>query len=717
MIVSDALVCLQYSFGVYYRIKIASVYALLWICPFMNLLYTKVLYCAYQQVFCSCCYRLSRAYLRMGILFVSCSIALAFPTTILAQPSLQLVSEGESYSLAQFTFVYEDKTAHLTFVDLNAPSFQGFTPLNGNSLSAGYTKSAYWLKFRVVAAPHHPFDWLLEVDYPNLQHLELYIRHSDGRVIVKKGGTKELFGRESLVSPSTVFRLGDSMSKEREYPDTLSCYLRVETESSMIVPLKIHTPRNFERLVVLQYLLYGVLYGVIIAMACYNLFLWITIRERFYLYYVLYVAIFLLNDIAIKGMGAVATRSIQAPWMSILPFFMPLSALCAVLFTRNFLRPSEYSPLSDKLLRLVIGVHLLVVALVFVTPYRVIVPVIASMIGIDSIILLSVGVVSLRFGYYPARFFVAGWTVFLLGASIRSLTTVGMTRFSWVADHIPVIGVALETILLSLALADRINLIKRQQAEVLERAVAARTQELEQSNTALEEANRFKTQILSIAAHDLKNPLSQIIGFTQLAEMEMLEKNDAGLQMLQNIHHSADGMLELIKNVLDSASLELGKINVRIEPFSLSFLLLGVYETFSFPATQKGQTIIIEVEENIVLEGDSERLRQVFNNLLSNAVKYSPTGKKIWFRAFAVEGNNVRVEVLDEGPGLTDEDKSKLFGFFQRLSAQPTGGESTNGVGLAIVKKIVELHHGKIWVESEYGYGAKFIVELPVKQM
>jgi signal transduction histidine kinase len=245
----------------------------------------------------------------------------------------------------------------------------------------------------------------------------------------------------------------------------------------------------------------------------------------------------------------------------------------------------------------------------------------------------------------------------------------------------------------------------------IENKVQERTAELEESNTALEEANRFKTEMLSIASHDLKNPLGQIIAFAELVEME-LDNPEAASAMLRNLQRSASGMLDLVKNILDSASMDLGKIRIVQEPFLLNFLLVSVYETYITDAEKKEQTILLEIESDLILDGDAERLRQVFDNLLSNAVKYSPIRKQIWLRAFS-SGDNVRVEIQDEGPGLTEDDKAKLFGFFQRLSAQPTGGESSNGVGLAIVKKIVDLHDGRIWVESEPGQGTNFIVELP----
>ena len=130
-------------------------------------------------------------------------------------------------------------------------------------------------------------------------------------------------------------------------------------------------------------------------------------------------------------------------------------------------------------------------------------------------------------------------------------------------------------------------------------------------------------------------------------------------------------------------------------------------------SAHKQQTLDVSDVKPSVVVGDEERLWQVVDNLISNAIKYSPLGSTIIVRCHR-NTSVARLSVQDFGPGLTDEDKAKLFGHFQRLSAQPTAGENSSGVGLSIVKKIVELHKGRIWVESEYGKGATFIVELPV---
>ncbi|MGQ9806814.1 MAG: tetratricopeptide repeat protein [Chlorobiales bacterium] len=249
----------------------------------------------------------------------------------------------------------------------------------------------------------------------------------------------------------------------------------------------------------------------------------------------------------------------------------------------------------------------------------------------------------------------------------------------------------------------------RQQAE-LERLKSI---ELADALKKVEEANAFKTELLGIAAHDLKNPLQVISGFSSL--IEEAESLDEAKRHATLIQSSSARMLKLIRDLLETASLDSGKLELSKVPVNLAELLRAVAEHNRPNAEKKSQVIELKLEEECVIELDEERMREVFENLVSNAVKYSPVGKRIQVRLVRSSEESVRVEVKDEGQGLTEADKAKLFGKFQRLSARPTGGESSTGLGLAIVKQLVEMHGGNVWAESDgKNKGAMFCVELPM---
>jgi two-component system sensor histidine kinase/response regulator len=241
---------------------------------------------------------------------------------------------------------------------------------------------------------------------------------------------------------------------------------------------------------------------------------------------------------------------------------------------------------------------------------------------------------------------------------------------------------------------------------------------LEELNTELKNANTMKNRMLSMVAHDLKNPLGGVQGLVSfLLSDDRLTKYSDIIESLELMQISSTSMLDLVKEILDSAALEIGRIQLNKDVVSIEDLVKAAVWQNKPNADTKHQelrlTSLDTADNYFMTQADSKRLSQVFDNLISNAIKYSPFSKLINVTIESFE-KYLLVSVADQGPGLTDDDKEKMFGYFQRLSAQPTGGESSNGIGLSIVKQIVELHEGKVWVESEFGHGATFYVKLPV---
>ncbi len=237
--------------------------------------------------------------------------------------------------------------------------------------------------------------------------------------------------------------------------------------------------------------------------------------------------------------------------------------------------------------------------------------------------------------------------------------------------------------------------------------------ELKRARERLREMNDEKNEFMGIVAHDLRSPLGTITGFAELIledpGMDRAELVDCVRRTLE----TATRMAEMIQNLLDANRIERGEMELRLGPSDLGPVLNSVVETQRPRAAAKRQTIHLESDPTpaVVLVDPSVTV-QVLENLISNAVKYSPPGKSIFVR-LKKNAQAVRVEIQDQGPGLSAEDQKKLFGKFARLSAKPTGGEHSTGLGLSIVKKMVEAMNGKVWCESELGHGATFIAEFP----
>ena len=258
----------------------------------------------------------------------------------------------------------------------------------------------------------------------------------------------------------------------------------------------------------------------------------------------------------------------------------------------------------------------------------------------------------------------------------------------------------------------------------LEERVAARTQDLTNANrrltaqwARLRQANSFKSEILGTVAHDLKNPLGVILGRTEILK-EMIASAgalDQSVNMqIAYIRDAANRLTEMVDDLVSDAMADALDITIRREPVDISVLVQEVAEANRPLAARKEQTIAVVAPPDQAAMCDSDRIRDAIDNLVSNAVKYSPIGGTIDLLV-ARERDGILVQVRDQGAGLSPEDISRLFGRFQRLSAKPTAGETSTGLGLSIVKRIVDLHGGRIKVESAGpGQGATFKMTLPV---
>ncbi len=249
--------------------------------------------------------------------------------------------------------------------------------------------------------------------------------------------------------------------------------------------------------------------------------------------------------------------------------------------------------------------------------------------------------------------------------------------------------------------------------------------ELKHARERLREMNDEKNEFMGIAAHDLRNPLSAIKGYAEMISEDAAALKQGHVKDLaafsaeldangKKIEDTAARMAGMVQNLLDANRIERGEMKLNLAPTELSVVLSSVVESQQPHAAAKQQAIHLESASGPAsVSVDPHVMVQVLENLLSNAVKYSPAGKRIFAR-LKKTNDSAWIEVQDEGPGLSAEDQKKLFGKFARLSAKPTGGESSTGLGLSIVKRMVESMNGQVWCESEPGNGAKFTVKFPV---
>ncbi len=235
----------------------------------------------------------------------------------------------------------------------------------------------------------------------------------------------------------------------------------------------------------------------------------------------------------------------------------------------------------------------------------------------------------------------------------------------------------------------------------------------------LRNANEAKNRFLGMAAHDLRNPLASIRGISEFLRAGAVGPLTADqLDLVDTIQTTSQGMLQMVNELLDLATIEAGELKVVPQLGSLDELISKCIALANMEASKKNTKIrLLPVETPVTFPFDSAKMRQVVDNLLSNSVKYSPPGSVITVVVRRETGNpRCSFAVRDQGPGIPDNERDKLFKDFSRLSVQPTGGEKSTGLGLAICRKIVEAHGGTIVAENLPDRGCEFRVSLPSTQ-
>ncbi len=259
------------------------------------------------------------------------------------------------------------------------------------------------------------------------------------------------------------------------------------------------------------------------------------------------------------------------------------------------------------------------------------------------------------------------------------------------------------------------TLLKKQkeQIERQQKDIASKNDQLIDRNAKLMTINDEKTNLVQILAHDLRSPLNQIIGLADVLKILRPDAGDEELGYIAQVSDSAKRLSSMVSKILNAETLDEGQEIIQIEEVDVNDIFEDISDRYVEIAEEKGIQLQATqyMEDNSVIETDHLLLLLVLENLVSNAVKFSSADTLVQLLCERNE-NEVLFKVVDQGPGFSEEDKKMMFGRFQRLSAQPTGGEPSTGLGLSIVKRYITDLGGSIWIESEVGQGTTFFISL-----
>ncbi len=701
------------------------------------------------------------------IVFMTVSILLGWSSSLLAAPPILTLEEGlEEYCVGNDVEIVEDNEAQWKIEDIRSPEISSqFVRPQKDTLTFGLTTSAFWTRFTVQNHTVRSHDWLLELSNPRMQYIDLYAFDQSGDLVLhKQGGIAFPFDQRDVNYRSNVFRLSIPANQQ------VTIYVRTQTFTSHFLQLTLWSPVKFAENRMLEYWILGMFYGTLLIMAIYNLFLLTFTRDISYLFYVVFVLCIGLYQSTIDGLTFQYLWGNHLSWgLKGVLFLSGFALISSISFCQSFLMLKKQHPTLNNISWIMIGILAVFIFFLLTELNYFIVNNIMSLFGgLVPPFLLCVGIISWKRGFYSAKYYVLAWSILFMTVVIVTSKVFGVSSDNIVTTHGMKFGLVLQFLFLSIALADRINLFRREKEvsqqetlkaqqgvieanqkllkiqenakEKLELKVKERTKQLEDNMMELEnaklqaeKADQAKSVFLANMSHELRSPLNAILGFAQVMAREV-RAGSATLppdyhDNLSIIRRSGEHLLTLINQVLDLSKIEAGRTTLNPQNFDLHRLLHDVQDMFSLRAETKGLHLLFEQDDSVprYVRTDEVKLRQVLINLLNNAMKFTTEGG-VAVRVGATlvvalqesgqpQGfapTTLHFEIEDTGPGIAPEEMDKVFEAFGQTETGRQSQEGT-GLGLPISRKFVQLMGGDMHVKSRVGHGTLFRFDIQVQ--
>ncbi len=688
---------------------------------------------------------------------------LLFTKNAYSQSSVIINDTKKKVDVCLNALIYEDKTNQLAFKDIIS---QSFTPTNSKVPNLGITNSTFWLKIPItnITSETH---FLLNLDLPNLDFVELYDQDKNNKLRIIQMGEHLPFYMRNYEVPAYIFELIILQGQSK------LVYLKLKCKEALQLPITIGADEVILNEQKDSGILLGIFVGIMLSMILYNLFIYFSSNDRSYLFYVLYIICVTLAQTSSHGFP------FQYLWPNTpiiaqysLFVFPAVAGITGIHFMNVFLNVKTRFEKLYFFSFIFYAPYLTSIILLFFEYYKISHTLIEINAALVSIYLLITPIIILKGGYTPAKYFLIAWSFFLIGVIIFILKDFEILPYNNFTRYTMIIGSALETILLSFALADRINILKKEkeksqdlaltamrekrkviadQNKELEKTVAIRTQELQTSLTNLKDAqvqlvNAEKMaslgQLTAGIAHEINNPINFVtanikplkLDIVDLLELlnkyEALKPDEKSVNQFREIEeYRKDIDIEYIKKEIDdlltgiengaqrTADIVVGLKNFsRLDESEIKKANIneGILSTLLLikRSVPDNTEVVTELGEIPFIECLPGKLNQVFMNLFSNALYAIAAKKDSGPNKLTIKtfelGDKICMSLEDTGIGMSEEVKNKIF---EPFFTTKDVGEGT-GLGMSIVFKILENHQAKLEVESKVGIGTKFLLTL-----
>ncbi|OUR92784.1 hypothetical protein A9Q81_15810 [Gammaproteobacteria bacterium 42_54_T18] len=629
------------------------------------------------------------------------------------------LTELADHALRPQVWYFEDKEGDTSLDKAQRLFESGQFGITSANFNFGFSNSPYWVYLAFSIEEDKPqFEWkdiLFEFNYPHIDDIQIYRSIGQGKPqLYSSLGDHRPFA-ERMISDS-VFVIPDVIKMN----DTYHYWIRLETTSSMMLLISIWDKDNYIEEKNHRLLAYGIYYGILIVMMFYNMFIGFSIKDRSYLYYVGYIASFTVFQACLFG------HAYQYFWPTmprlnelVLPASVLLCLMFAVSFSRSFLQIDKQHPRINIMLLVIILFCSVSLFLSFFVGYRISI-LLAVWVGFCAVLSILIAAVnSLLTGFRGAKLFLVAWVTLLFASFVMGLTASGVLPANIFTRHVAQFGSALEVILLSLALADRINRIKSEKRFVEKQSKLKLEEKNRELNTAMEllkKSNALKDEFLATISHELRTPMNGIEGSLQVIQDGNVDGSvkphvDAAAQ-------SANRMTQLVDSLLEYSEIQSGHWHLHEQPFVLDKLVGKCGKMIESDCSIKGITFSVINNTNLQYQliGDSLRLHHMLFQLLDNAVKFTHQGSiTLTIDSHEKEsGYQLSFVICDTGIGIATDTLKDIFESFRQMDGSFSRQYGGLGIGLSLCKAIVDRMGGGISVESVLHEGTAFTIAIDV---
>lgn len=639
----------------------------------------------------------------------------AFPLALISAPILDVGKPGSDAGqrpLGPFMDIREDASAALTLNEIVHPGSEASWVLNTTETpNPGFSSSAFWIRVHLANTSDEARPFLLEHAFPLYDYLDLYLVQAGEVTKVYQAGDRRPFGLRPIWHRNFLFPVTVPARSG------LTLYFRFAAHDGLHepIPLTLWEESAFDAKEAVELFLLGAYVGIILIMALYNLFIFFSVRDSAYLYYVLYLLFFIFWFLTYKGFAHKYFWP-DDPWMVNFAIVLGSAGLLTafVQFTRIFLNTRKLFSRGDWLLKSLIFIFAGLLLYGTVGKYSVTFAVLIPCVLVLAIpAATTAAVVTYRRGHQPARFYLTAFLLLFLGSALLYLKIFSVLPSNVFTENALLLGSAAEVVLLSFGLANRINVERKEKVEAqrlaLQHELAARKAQ-ETAILNLEKGNLAKDQFLANLSHELRTPLSVIYGYA-----EMLEFTSDPLALKgygKDIYLHAGKLATIVDDLMLIADLE-ADLELKIEEVDLPAMLRETRAQLADALSDRGLQLHENTGTGLTLRADARLLQRALLCIMRNACDYNRPGGEIRISAER-EANMVRITVGDSGTGIALEHLEKIFDRFYRVDTSTNYAVSGVGLGLFLARRIVELHSGSITARSAGpGSGSEFTVLIP----